>query len=147
MDAEQRGSKAIETMRSAGLRITRPRHLIVKVLAGCDRHLTAEGVHAMLTAAGEKLDLATVHRTMATLIDLGLAHTVSTPRAAVFGLTDHPHAHALCQSCGATADAARLDASTRVPAGFRIEGVIYQGTCDRCRTTCPPKRAAAAGAA
>ncbi|MFB9831348.1 Fur family transcriptional regulator [Actinoallomurus acaciae] len=132
METEQRATEAVELMRSAGLRITRTRRVIVKVLAGSDRHLSAERVFTLLAGAGERVDLATVHRTMTTLVELGLAHAVNTPQAAVFGLTHRPHAHAVCRSCGETADTARLEPPGDAPPGFHIDGMVLQGTCGRC---------------
>ncbi|WBB82472.1 transcriptional repressor [Micromonospora sp. WMMD882] len=138
----------MDRLRRAGLRATLARRGVLEALgeaAGERRHLSATQVHQRLTGQGLTVELSTVHRVLASLVDLGVAHSVPVGAAATFGLADQPHHHAVCQGCGvmrqlpvpAVADSV---AAARV-VGVEVDphggsgGVVVYGRCAPCRTS------------
>ena len=141
-----RADAALEQLREAGQRLTAARGAVLEALSGSETHLTAAQIHRQLTARRLRLELSTVHRTLDTLVELGLVHAVPTAVATTYGLADWAHHHAVCTSCGAideiAADelAAALAAAAKAsrhhldPAGTR-GGLVLYGRCARCGST------------
>ena len=68
---------ALERLRAAGLRPTRQRLALAKLLfGGGDRHVTAEQVHAEATQAAIPVSLATVYNTLHQFTGAGLLREV-----------------------------------------------------------------------
>ncbi|WP_433235928.1 Fur family transcriptional regulator [Actinomadura nitritigenes] len=137
----RRHSWALTRMRGAGHRNTRPRALVLGVLARADGHLTAEAVHQRATASGS-LNPSTVYRALALFERLQIVHTLVIGGRVTYGLADHPHAHTVCDTCarvtalpeGELGDLAGLVRRNLV--GFVPAGIIIRGRC----ATCPPPR-------
>lgn len=96
-------------LREAGLRVTDYRLLILGLLATATEVLDAADICEKLKAEG--VDRVTVYRTLASLVDAGLAHKVDPgDRRFRYGLTDHSrcthehhihdHPHLVCDQCG-----------------------------------------------
>jgi Fur family iron response transcriptional regulator len=88
-------SSALERLRTAGLRPTRQRLALAKLLfdAG-DRHVTAEQLHAEAQTAKIRLSLATVYNTLHQFTALGLLREVVVePGRSYFdtNISDHHH--------------------------------------------------------
>ncbi len=95
-------------LREAGLRVTDYRLQIIELLDGSGEVLDAADVYEKLKSQG--VDRVTVYRTLASLVDAGLAHKVDPgDRTYRYGLTDHSrcthehhihdHPHLVCDSC------------------------------------------------
>ncbi|HEX2313554.1 MAG TPA: Fur family transcriptional regulator [Thermomonospora sp.] len=128
---------ALARLRAAGYRSTRPRVLLLRVLADADGHLTADALHRRATAS-RHLDLSTVYRTLAVFERIRLVHTLEIGGRVTYGLADHPHAHAVCTGCARVA-ALRGGPWERLTAqvaarweGFVCDGVVIRGQCGRC---------------
>ena len=67
MKIEARAQSFEEALRRAGVRITRQRAALLRVLAGAEDHPDATQLHARATEAGAAVSLATVYRTLAAL--------------------------------------------------------------------------------
>ena len=67
MNIEARAQSFEEALRRAGVRITRQRAALLRVLAGAGDHPDATQLHARATEAGAAVSLATVYRTLAAL--------------------------------------------------------------------------------
>lgn len=67
MNIEARAKSFEEALRRAGVRITRQRAALLRVLAGAEDHPDATQLHARATEAGAAVSLATVYRTLAAL--------------------------------------------------------------------------------
>ena len=91
-------------LRRSGGRVTPQRLGVLRRVAEAQRHLTAGEVHRQACDAGEHLELSTVHRVLASLVDTGVLHCVFTTTGAAFGIGGPPHSHATCRSCGVTLD-------------------------------------------
>ncbi|MEU6207483.1 transcriptional repressor [Micromonospora musae] len=140
---------AVGRLRAAGLRCTPARQGVLHALTAHRGrgHLTATQIHQALQEQGLVVELSTVHRVLAQLVDLGEAHTVPVAGVATYGLADQPHHHAVCVSCGmmrqlavetvqSTITAARA-AGLDVDPGGRHGGVVVYGRCEQCRVGAP----------
>lgn len=67
MKIEARAKSFEDALRRAGVRITRQRAALLRVLAGTGDHPDATQLHARATEAGAAVSLATVYRTLAAL--------------------------------------------------------------------------------
>ena len=67
MKIEARAQSFEEALRRAGVRITRQRAALLRVLAAAEDHPDATQLHARATKAGAAVSLATVYRTLAAL--------------------------------------------------------------------------------
>ena len=89
-----------------GLRRTAPRIAVLATLELVDGHLSVAEIHRRLLesnpADGPPPDLATVYRTVTTLVELGVLHALSVEGGvSTYGLAEEPHHHAVCTRCGA----------------------------------------------
>ncbi|MDO5613732.1 MAG: Fur family transcriptional regulator [Paracoccus sp. (in: a-proteobacteria)] len=62
-----RAERMEQALRDAGVRVTRQRAALLRVLAAVDDHPDATELHARAEAAGAGVSLATVYRTLTTL--------------------------------------------------------------------------------
>lgn len=144
-----RTDAAIACLQAAGHRRTTSRTAVLGVLSASKTHLTAAQIHRQLAADHVRLELSTVHRTLETLVEVGLVHAVPTEAAVTYGLADWAHHHTACTSCGAIdeVDAAPLAGALTAaatashlhldPAGTH-GGLVLYGRCARCGA--PPSR-------
>jgi Fe2+ or Zn2+ uptake regulation protein len=136
----QRVESALASMRAAGLRRTKERVAIVRVLAEADRHLKVPEVVARLHAEGSTLDNSTAWRTLLTLTGLGLVHALDHGRRVAYGLADRPHHHAVCTGCGQVTELpvvamSSIAAAAEAASGYVLDpgGVRLSGRCPQCR--------------
>ena len=127
-------------LRERGQRSTPQRLAIARVLTDLDRHVTAERVHAEVSARMPGVSLPTVYATLDLLEELGLARRVATEGGAVvYDPRVDEHHHLVCRACGAIADVdapvdtADVRAAARA-AGFEPDAsqVVVRGLCADC---------------
>lgn len=137
-------------LRGHELRCTTPRMAVLAVLlADPDAgHLNAAQIHRRLVAEGRGVDLATVYRTVATLVDVGVLHALSVEERSTittYGLAGEPHHHAVCTQCGTviavpaerlTAALAQASAGSAFTLSERA-GLTLHGLCPDCQHTGP----------
>jgi len=86
---------ALERLHQAGLRPTRQRMMLAKLLfEGGDRHVTAEQLHAEAGAADMKVSLATVYNALHQFTQAGLLREVVVEAGRSYfdtNITDHHH--------------------------------------------------------
>ncbi len=81
-----------ETIRAAGLRVTRQRRAIYRVLSDAEDHPDAPEVHKRAQAFDAKVSLATTYRTLAELADKGVVTRLTLEgEPARFETSDAPH--------------------------------------------------------
>lgn len=125
-----------------GLKLTRQRQAILKVLADSPDHLTVAEVHRRALVIDPHIGLASVYRTMDLLARLGLVRHVHVEhRHRHYAPAGNGHGHHLvCNGCGRVVEfsdcqveclAKRLARRTR----FVIEGhsIELYGRCPDCR--------------
>ncbi len=115
---------------SAGLRPTRQRLALAELLVGDgeNRHVTAESLFALSTAAGDKVSLATVYNTLRAFCDAGLMNEVVVDGSKSYfdtRIDDHPHfywedSHSLTD---APAEELEIASLPQVPAGMAVSRV------------------------
>jgi Fur family ferric uptake transcriptional regulator/Fur family peroxide stress response transcriptional regulator len=143
MDAVQEPSVQPDlaaALRARGLRVTPQRLAIARVVADLNRHVTAEQVHAEVSARVPGVSLPTVYATLDLLEELGLARRVATEGGAViYDPRSDDHHHLVCRRCGAIADIDATVDTTDVRAaahdqGFRVDAsqVVVRGLCADC---------------
>jgi Fe2+ or Zn2+ uptake regulation protein len=135
--AEGRLRAALE---ANGQRFTEQRAAVYRFLLHTDQHPSADEVFTSVRRVIPDISLATVYKSLETLVSCGLASklTYGDGSARYDGRTD-PHPHARCLTCGMVLDLpGRLDAGAlaalgELPgfsvAGYRVEVV---GVCASC---------------
>lgn len=124
-----------------GLRATRQRVEILRILRRRSVHPTATEIHRAARAAVPRVSLKTVYQALDALVSAGLASRISEGgEPARYEAGIHPHYHTRCRVCGRLDDVpASCDGPIRrrtpLPRGFEIEriAVTLLGTCSRCR--------------
>jgi Fe2+ or Zn2+ uptake regulation protein len=130
-----------EALESNGQRFTEQRAAVYRFLIGTTSHPTADDVFTSVRHDIPDISLATVYKSLETLVGCGLATklTYGDGSARYDGRTD-PHHHARCLSCGKVVDVAgRIDTTSLTPqlepvSGFRVEGYRLElvGYCSNC---------------
>jgi Fe2+ or Zn2+ uptake regulation protein len=124
-----------------GQRYTEQRAAVYRYLLSTDAHPTADDVFTTVRHDIPDISLATVYKSLETLVGCGLAVklTYGDGSARYDGRTD-PHHHARCLTCGSVMDVpGRLERSALAGldagAGFSVEGYRLEliGYCARCR--------------
>jgi Fur family transcriptional regulator, iron response regulator len=97
---------ALERLRAAGLRPTRQRLALARLLLGNgNRHMTAEQLHVEAAAAGMPVSLATVYNTLHQFTEAGLLREVVVePGQSYFDTNVADHHHFFCESNGLLQD-------------------------------------------
>ncbi len=135
--------RALEALRTAGLRVTRPRRSVVELLERSSVPLTAAAIHEELKHRRVSVDPASVYRTLAVLAAHGLIHRLVTVEGVVrceAGFENSAcHHHLVCRrchrvrevACDRPFEAASLGARA---AGFRVDAheVELVGLCADC---------------
>ena len=137
MLARQEG---LDTLRARGLRLTRPRRLILDVVRATDAHPTAALVYQRVRRRLPRVSLATVYRNLRMLAAEGfLAERADTGGLRFDGNTG-PHDHFTCLVCGriydvpaGTGPGGRRRVAART--GFEVldHRTEYYGRCGACR--------------
>jgi Fe2+ or Zn2+ uptake regulation protein len=131
--------RAAAALRTAGLRVTRPRLTVHRALAELGGHRTADEVSAALTAAGTDLPRTSVYNALEALRAAGLVMQAGTGAgAALYEVATRWHHHFVCRTCGEVTDVPCAVGSKPCLdpklAGASVDEaeVIYRGVCRRC---------------
>ncbi len=85
---------ALERLRAAGLRSTRQRLALTRLLfAGSDRHVTAEALHKEARANNVRVALATVYNTLNQFTEAGILREVIVDGSCTYFDTNTSHHH------------------------------------------------------
>ena len=141
MSTERAETVLREALEASGQRFTEQRAAVFRYLSGATSHPTADEVFLHVREDVPGISLATVYKSLETLVGCGLAVklTYGDGSARYDGRTD-PHHHVRCLACGRVSDLPR-----RVPEGqlarleeeahgFRVTGVRLEltGFCSDC---------------
>jgi Fe2+ or Zn2+ uptake regulation protein len=131
-----------DALEANGQRFTEQRAAVYRFLRGTEAHPTADEVFTGVRGAIPDISLATVYKSLETLVSCGLALklTYGDGSARYDGRTD-PHHHARCLICGSVLDIpGRFDATVlrevRPVNGFSVQGYRLElvGTCAACQS-------------
>jgi len=100
MKQERPYTKVLEQLKGVGLRPTRQRMALAKLLLdGGNRHVTAEQLHSEASKASVRVSLATVYNTLHQFVDAGLLREVMVePGHSCFDTNTEDHHHFFDQS-------------------------------------------------
>lgn len=131
-----------EWLRRAGLRVTRPRLLVLEVLERAGAHRSVDELVAALRQRGTPLPRATVYNVVNALVAHGLIMAADTgPGRALFEAGRTWHHHFVCRECGAIIDVpcVRGEKPCLEPdlPGVEVDEaqVIWRGRCPQCAGT------------
>jgi len=129
MDNPHANSTALDRLRAAGLRPTRQRLALARLLlANGNRHVTAEQLHGEALAAAIPVSLATIYNTLHQFTDCGmLREVVVDPGRSYFDTNTDDHHHFFCEASGILIDIAgdliRVGQLPKPPDGSEINRV------------------------
>jgi Fe2+ or Zn2+ uptake regulation protein len=128
-------------LHAGGQRFTEQRATIYRYLAATDVHPTADEVYSAVRRSLPGISLATVYKSLETLVGCGLAVklTYADNSARYDGRTD-PHHHARCVVCDSVVDIAgeipdaEVEAIRKRASGFTVIGyrLEFSGYCSSC---------------
>lgn len=130
-----------DLLNARGLRVTAPRRHVLDALLRADGHRTAEQLCADIAANGEKVDLASVYRTLTLFDDLGVARASRLHEdAAEWELAGRvEHVHLICRVCGdvthhaeSLADAVKHHVSDDHRFTVDTLDITVYGRCENC---------------
>jgi Fe2+ or Zn2+ uptake regulation protein len=141
MKRSPEASALSEELSSRGLRTTRQRLALLRLLRAADHHPTALDLHKALRREQRRVSKKTVYEILSAFVREGLAACVTEGGEPFrYESTTEPHYHARCRICGRIFDLpARANSQIRglaaLPEGFNVEsiGVTLRGVCLRCR--------------
>ncbi|MGH3916000.1 MAG: Fur family transcriptional regulator [Pseudonocardiaceae bacterium] len=89
-----------------GLRSTRQRTAVTRLLDDTEDFRSAQEIHEQLRRSGEGIGLTTVYRTLQTLADAGEIDVLRTDsgEAVYRRCSAHHHHHLVCRHCGRTVE-------------------------------------------
>lgn len=125
----------------SGRRSTRQRSALVALLDELDEFRSAQDLHALLRARGDSVGLATVYRTLQSLVEDGQLDVLRSAdgEAAYRRCSPSHHHHLVCRSCGRTVEVADPPVerwAARMAAEHGFTDVHHQvevfGTCAPC---------------
>jgi Fur family transcriptional regulator, peroxide stress response regulator len=129
-----------ETLEATGQRYTEQRAGVYRYLLGTVTHPTADDVFTGVRMTIPDISLATVYKSLETLVGCGLAVKLTYgDGSARYDARTDPHPHARCLTCGAVLDVpGRLDPAALAGVGplngFSVKGYRLElvGHCAGC---------------
>ena len=129
-----------EELARHGLRATRQRLAVLKLLRAAHNHPSVPELHRKLTRMQPNVSRKTVYEIVDSLVRVGLASVVTEGGEPYrYEANNAPHYHARCRVCDRIFDMPSAQAGLRgskwLPEGFAIESiaVTFRGLCGRCR--------------
>jgi len=135
-----------EFLRARGLRRMASRIQVLAVLEPVDGHLPVAEIHqrvrACLPPGTQPPDVATIYRTVTTLVDQGVLHALTLDGGiTTFGMATAPHHHAVCTRCGAIIEVPARQLTSALEhamqgSSFALSeraGLTLHGLCPRCQ--------------
>ncbi len=133
-------------LRAHGLRRMASRIAVLAVLESISGHLSVaeidQRLRQCLPADAQSPDLATIYRTVTTLVDQGVLHALTLEHGiTTYGLAADPHHHAVCMQCGSIIEvpAGQLTSALEhamAGSSFRLSeraGLTLHGLCPQCQ--------------
>lgn len=119
---------------------------VLAVLEPFDGHLSVADIRqrliAALPAGARPPDLATIYRTVTTLVDQGVLHALTLDDGVTtYGLATSPHHHAVCTQCDAIIEVPARQLSSALQhamagSSFALSeqaGLTLRGLCPQCQ--------------
>jgi Fe2+ or Zn2+ uptake regulation protein len=131
-------ARAGEALRATGLRLTRPRRVILEVVKASDAHPSVALVHARVREFLPRVSLGTVYRNLRRLAAEGLVQERAEAGGFRFDGNTTPHDHFTCVACGRVVDLPRPRPGRPPRAAGRDLEILshrieFYGRCGACR--------------
>lgn len=133
----------VDLCRERGTPATPQRIEIYRALAGSEEHPTPEMLYDQVKLSMPSMSLATVYKTLDTLVSLGVASEIATTGDAKrYDANMEQHHHLVCTQCHIISDF-RASVFDRIPLiapeGFTPEFVSIRvhGLCKKCKASPP----------
>lgn len=136
-----------ELLRAHGLRRMASRIAILALLEPIHGHLSVAEIHRRLRdclpADTQPPDLATIYRTVTTLVDQGVLHALTLEGGVTtYGLATDPHHHAVCTQCGSIIEVPARQLTSALEhamagSSFTLSdqaGLTLHGLCPQCQS-------------
>ncbi len=133
-------------LRARGLRRMSSRIQVLAVLEPVNGHLPVAEIHqrlrASLPSGTHPPDLATIYRTVTTLVEQGVLHALTLDDGVTtYGLATAPHHHAVCTQCNAIIEVPARQLSSALElamagSSFALSeraGLTLRGLCPGCQ--------------
>jgi len=133
-------------LRVRGLRRMASRIQVLAVLELVNGHLPVAEIHqrlrASVPAGAQAPDLATIYRTVTTLVDQSVLHALTLDDGVTtYGLATAPHHHAVCTQCGSIIEVPAQQLSSALEhamagSSFALSeraGLTLRGLCPQCQ--------------
>lgn len=122
-------------------RNTRQRAIIADAIVGQYKHVSARDVYDQCNALDKTISLATVYRTLNTLLEEGKISAIhNADEQVIYDGNIEPHDHMVCSECGKIIDLAPIVSTHRLKTlqkdyNFKINHVqlVFEGLCEDCR--------------
>ena len=129
---------ASERLRRAGYRVTRQRLAVYAFLCANGSHPTVDDIHAGVKGEFPKMSVATVYKSVESLVDVGLVKPIYLGHAATrFDASTEEHAHFRCIACNqivnVTIDQTPVARDELDRCEIIGSSVEFYGFCTRCR--------------
>ena len=135
-----------EFLRARGLRRMASRIQVLAVLEPVSGHLPVAEIHrrvrACLPPGAHAPDVATIYRTVTTLVEQGVLHALTLDGGiATYGLATAPHHHAVCTQCDSIIEVPARQLSSALEhamagSSFALSeraGLTLRGLCPQCQ--------------
>jgi Fur family transcriptional regulator, ferric uptake regulator len=135
-----------EFLRARGLRRMASRIQVLAVLEPVNGHLSVADIHSRLPAClppgAQPPDLATIYRTVTTLVDQEVLHALTLDGGVTtYGMATAPHHHAVCTQCEAMIEVPARQLSSALEhamegSSFALSeraGLTLRGLCPACQ--------------
>jgi Fur family transcriptional regulator, ferric uptake regulator len=142
-----------EFLRARGLRRMASRIQVMAVLEPVNGHLPVAKIHqrvrACLPPGAQPPDMATIYRTVTTLVEQGVLHALTLDGGiTTYGLATAPHHHAVCTQCGSIIEVPARQLSSALEhamagSSFALSeraGLTLHGLCPQCQHSEPDRR-------
>ena len=141
MQSQSSDRRLREALEASGQRFTAQRAAVYQYLEGTEVHPTADEVFLAVRRNVTGISLATVYKSLETLVGCGLAVKLSySDGSARYDGRVDPHHHARCLACGRVSDVpgevadSEIDALSARATGFTVTGYRLElaGYCATC---------------
>jgi Fur family ferric uptake transcriptional regulator len=135
-----------EFLRARGLRRMASRIQVLAVLEPVNGHLPVAEIHQLVRAClpdgTQPPDVATIYRTVTTLLDQGVLHALTLDGGVTtYGLATAPHHHAVCTQCSSIIEVPAGQLSVALEhamagSSFALSeraGLTLRGLCPQCQ--------------
>ncbi|MGA1847526.1 Fur family transcriptional regulator [Deferribacter abyssi] len=128
--------KAVEAMKKAGFKLTKPRMWIVEYLDGNKNHPSAIEIYDDLRRQNKQFSFATIYNTLDTLVKSKAVKQINVdPNCSRFDPDTSDHGHFVCRVCKKVYDleSVSLDYDKMIIAEIDHIDITISGVCKNCK--------------